>query len=301
MKVLYDLNEENKNLALALGFFDGVHLGHQEVIKSAVDHAKKNGAKSAVITFKEHPQVVLRGVAPSYISTKDKKYKKLEALGVDYCYELDFVDVCQLSGDDYIEKFLVKNFSPISISTGFNHYFGLDKSGTTSLLMEKSQMFGYKYFMVEPFTIDNQTVSSSLIRKKLQIGDLVNTKKMLGEDFSISGIVQKGVSLARKIGYKTANVIYPDNVLQLPVGVYKVLVDLEGQTYLGIANFGVKPTFENLVKKPLLEIHLLNFDRDIYGETLNVRFIEFIREERKFASAEDLIKQIELDLKRVLG
>ena len=87
----------------------------------------------------------------------------------------------------------------------------------------------------------------------------------------------------------------------MPVGVYKVLVDLEGQTYLGIANFGVKPTFENLVKKPLLEIHLLNFNREIYGETLNIRFIEFIREERKFASAEDLIKQIELDLKRVLG
>lgn len=300
MKVLYDLNEENKNLALALGFFDGVHLGHQEVIKSAVDFAKKNGAKSAVITFKEHPQVVLRGVAPSYISTKDKKYSKFEALGVDYCYELDFADVCQLSGEDYIENFLIKNFSPISISTGFNHYFGFGKSGTTRLLSEKSQEFGYEYFMLEPVVIGKETVSSSLIRRNLQIGDLVNAKNLLGEYFSVSGIVQKGASLARKIGYKTANVFYPDNVLQLPFGVYKVLVEFQGQKRVGIANFGVKPTFENLVKKPLLEIHLLDFDSEIYGETLQVNFIEFIREERKFASAEELIKQIELDLMRVV-
>lgn len=298
MKVLYDLSEDNKNLALALGFFDGVHLGHQEVIKSAVNYARENQTKSAVITFKEHPQVVLRGVAPAYISTKEKKYQKLENLGVDFCYELDFADVCKLSGVNYIEQFLVKNFSPISISTGFNHNFGYAKSGTTELLDDKSYEFGYKYFLVAPVSIDEETVSSSLIRKKLTNADLYSAKKMLGEDFSICGVVQKGASIARKIGYKTANVFYPQNVLQLPFGVYKVVVNLNGQNYLGIANFGVKPTFEKLTEKPLLEIHILGFDDEIYDEVLDVKFLEFIREERKFSSAQELIKQIELDMKK---
>lgn len=300
MKVLYDLGEENRKLALALGFFDGVHLGHQEVIKSAVNYARQNGTKSAVITFKEHPQVLLRGVAPAYISTQEKKYKKLEALGVDYCYELDFKDVCYLSGDDYIEKFLVETFSPVSISTGFNHYFGFKKSGSASLLAEKSSLCKYKYFMVEPVKIENEIVSSSLIRKKIASADLNVVEKMLGENFSVSGIVQKGACLARRIGYKTANVIYPEKNVKLPYGVYSVQVSIKNEKYFGIANFGVKPTFENLVENPLLEIHILNFDKDIYGETLDVKFLKFVREERKFSSAQDLINQIELDLKKVI-
>ena len=134
MEVFSNVDGQNKNLALALGFFDGVHLGHQEVIKSAVDYAKLTGQKSAVITFKEHPQVVLRGVKPEYISTVNFKRKMLEDLGVDFCYELDFNSVVHLSAQKYLKDFLIRNFAPVSISTGFNHNFGASKSGSSFIL-----------------------------------------------------------------------------------------------------------------------------------------------------------------------
>lgn len=292
MKVFTELNNENRNLSLALGFFDGVHLGHQEVIKSAVDFARQNGTKSAVITFKEHPQVVLRGCAPEYISNEAQRRENLAALGVDFCYELDFSAISGMDGEEYVKEILVKNFAPLSISTGFNHNFGAKKSGTPELLAKLGEKFGYKYFKIPPVEIEGEVVSSSLIRKKLSAGEVSAAEKLLGRPFSVSGVVQKGACLASKIGFKTANIAYPEGICRLPYGVYAVRAN--GMS--SIANFGVKPTFENLVAAPVLEVHILNFDKDIYGENLQVEFLEFIRAEKKFASVEELVAQIKNDI-----
>ena len=175
MKIFTELNNEYKNLALALGFFDGVHRGHQAVIASAVDFAQKNVAQSAVVTFKEHPQVLLRGCAPAYISTEALRREKLAALGVDLLFELDFKDFSNIYGEEYI-KLLVQNFEPISISTGFNHYFGAQKSGTPELL--EKYALGYKYFKTPPVEIEGEVASSSLIRKHLAAGDIKKAIKI---------------------------------------------------------------------------------------------------------------------------
>jgi len=281
----------DKNLALALGFFDGVHKGHVAVVKSAVEYAHQKGTKSAVITFKEHPQVLLRGEKPQYIMTHDERCKRLLSLGFDYCYELDFEKIAKLSGREYID-FLVENYSPLSISTGFNHTFGSNRSGTSDLLAEAANLHGYKFFKIPPVEVDGEVVSSSLIRKKLLSGNVRGANLMLSEPFSVSGTVQKGVGLASKIGFKTANIDYPNEILKLPFGAYSVLAN----GMKAVANFGVKPTFENLTDKPVLEVHILNFDKNIYGEKLKIEFLNFLRVEKKFNSADELISQIKIDI-----
>lgn len=289
MKIFTELNNEYKNLALALGFFDGVHKGHQTVITSTVDFARKNGSQAAVVTFKEHPQVLLRGCAPAYISTEALRREKLSELGVDILFELDFNAFSNISGEEYI-KLLVQNFEPISISTGFNHYFGAQKSGTPELL-EKSAL-DYKYFKTPPVIIEGEVASSSLIRKHLAAGDIKKANALLGYNFVIESTVQEGAKLASKIGFKTANLNYPPELIQLPYGVYCV----SANGLPAIANFGVKPTFSGLASAPVLEVHILNFNENIYGEKLRVEFIDFIRHEQKFDSVENLIAQIKSDI-----
>lgn len=301
MKIFTELNNENKNLALALGYFDGVHLGHQKVIKSAVDFARENGKQSAVITFREHPQVFLRGCVPEYISTAEERRCRIEALGVDLCYELDFSCVLQLSGEDYIKEILVKHFAPISVSTGFNHYFGAKKSGSPELLEACAGGYGFKYFKTPPVLIDGQVVSSSLIRQNLAEGKIRFANSLLGYSFSISGVVEKGANLAGKIGFKTANITYPKELLKLPFGVYSVNVQVCGESLKGIANFGIKPTFVSMVSAPVLEVHILNFEREIYGEKIRVDFLDFIRPEKKFDSVENLIEQIKNDISYLIN
>ncbi len=298
MQIFTELNK-NPNLSLALGYFDGVHKGHQAVIKSAVDFASQNGNKSAVITFKDHPCCFFRGVCPKYILTREDRIKHIEALGVDYIYILDFNSkLCMLSAEDYLKNVLIDNFSPKSISTGFNHYFGAKKSGGVDLLTEKQVEYGYKYFEIPPQKILNNTISSTAIRNALAKGDIQNANEMLGYNFTISGKVVKGQQLGRKIGFRTANLLYPPELIDLPFGVYSVLVDYMGIQYKGITNFGIRPTVSDS-HRCSLETHILDFNKDIYGEEISVSFLKMIRAERKFNSLEDLKAQISIDIQSV--
>lgn len=296
MKVISEISEQYKDLALALGFFDGVHIGHRRVITSAVDFAREKGVCSAVVTFKEHPQVLLKGVSPQYILTVEQRREKLEALGVDYCFELDFSQLSAMSAQQYLQDFLIRKFSPIFISSGFNHYFGAGKSGSPELLAKNAEIFRYKYLECQPVKIGEEIVSSSIIRKLLLNGDVKNANLMLEDTFKISGVVQKGAGLGKKIGFKTANLVYPDKLVCLPFGVFSVVVQIGSQRYRGVANFGVKPTFEDLVCSPVLEVHIIDFNDDVYGQNIVVEFVDFIRAEKKFVSIEGLISQIKSDI-----
>lgn len=298
MQIFTELNN-NPDLSLALGYFDGVHLGHQKVISTAVNFAHKNGNKSAVITFKDHPCCFFKGVCPKYILTREDRLKHIEALGVDYVYILDFdEELSRFTAEEYLKKILIDNFSPVSISTGFNHYFGAEKSGGADLLKKIQSVYGYEYFEIPPVKICNEIVSSTAIRNALSEGRIQRANEMLGYKFTISGEVVKGQQLGRQIGFRTANLIYPQELIDLPFGVYSVIVHHKGVTYNGITNFGIRPTVSD-THRCSLETHILDFDVDIYGQKISVEFLKMIRPEKKFDSIDDLKAQISLDIAEI--
>ncbi|MBS6602986.1 MAG: bifunctional riboflavin kinase/FAD synthetase [Brachyspira sp.] len=298
MQIFTELNK-NPELSLALGYFDGVHKGHQKVIRSAVEFTRQNGNKSAVITFKDHPCCFFRGVCPKYILTRADRLKHIEALGIDYVYILDFdARLCMLSAEDYLKNILIDNFSPKSISTGFNHYFGSKKSGGVDLLTKMQNIYGYEYFEIPPQKAGDDTISSTAIREALSKGQIQNANEMLGYNFTIKGEVVKGQQLGRKIGFRTANLVYPCELIDLPFGVYSVNVRYGELIYKGISNFGIRPTVSNS-KQCSLETHILDFDKDIYGEEISVEFLKMIRAERKFASLSELKAQIGEDISNI--
>lgn len=293
MQKFTELNQ-NHNLAIALGYFDGVHIGHRAVIKSAVDFAMKNNTKSAVITFSDHPYCYFKGVCPKYILTRKEREKRIEALGVDFLYELNFEDFAHLTAQEYLNNILINHFQPISISTGWNHNFGKNKSGNVDFLAEQAKNYNYKYFKIPPQKTNNEIISSTKIRKLLNKGDIEKANLMLGQNFSIEGEVVKGNQIGRTIGFRTANLVYPTELIELPYGVYSV-----DSTYgKGIANFGIRPTING--SHTSLEVHILNFEKDIYGKIINVNFNKMIRAEKKFPSLDALKNQIQLDIKSII-
>lgn len=290
---IYNTTNFNPKLSLALGFFDGVHLGHRAVIENAVNFAKANGNKSAVITFSNHPCCYLKNISPEYINTRQERENRIKALGIDYLYELDFGELSNFSAEEYLRNILVKNFSPISISTGWNHCFGFKKSGNVKFLHANEAKYNYKYFELPPQKIDNEIISSTTIRRYLTSGEIKKANAMLGYNFSITGEIVSGNQIGRTIGFPTANIIYPEDIVKLPHGVYSV----ETNYGKGIANYGTRPTINGT--DTLLEVNIIDFNKNIYGETLIVKFNKMIRPERKFQSLDALKKQIQLDIKSV--
>ncbi len=292
MQIFNELSK-NQNLSLALGFFDGVHLGHKAVIQSAVNYAKENNTKSAVITFTNHPFCYFYGKCPKYILSEKERENKIADLGIDYLYELDFESMSGLKADEYLKDVLIKYFTPCAISTGWNHNFGYKKSGNAKFLRDNSYKFGYKYFELSPQKINNEIVSSSTIRKYLSEGKIEKANTMLGYKFFTSNNIIKGHQIGRTIGFRTANLIYPNELIELPHGVYSVDTNF-GK---GIANFGTRPTVNG--EGTLLEVHILEFNKDIYGEKMFVEFNKMIRAEKKFESINALKLQIQKDLNNI--
>lgn len=292
MQKFTELNE-NKNLVLVLGFFDGVHIGHKEVIVSAVEYAKKYNLKSALLTFDIHPLCFFKNIVPQYISQNREKI--IQDLGIDYFYEIKFDNhIAKMEPKIYIKDILEKYFAPKAIFTGFNHTFGVDKKGTPEILTKYQKEFNYEYFEIPPQKFNDEVISSTRIRNGLINGDIELANSMLGRKFNFSSMVIEGQKIGRTLGFKTANIIYPKNIINIPFGVYEVITN-HGK---GIANFGIRPTVNNS-NEPVLEIHILNFDKDIYGETLSVEFVKKIRDERKFNSVNELKEQIQKDISAV--
>ena len=286
------------DLSLALGFFDGVHKGHQAVINNAVNYAHENNLKSAVVTFLDHPHCYFYGSAPKYILTRDDRAKHLANLGVDYLIELDFGSISGLTAEDYLRDILVKHFKPRAITTGWNHNFGYKKSGNVKFLEKYSKKFDYEYFEIPPQKANTLTISSTAIREFLTNGEIEKANEMLGYNFTICGKVEKGQQIGRTIGFPTANIIYPSELIELPLGVYSVSVKFNHEIFKGITNFGVRPTVSD-TKQTSLETHILDFDKDIYDKNIEVKFLKMIRPEKKFDSLEALKHQITHDIQSV--
>lgn len=284
---VFERLEHIENTSLALGFFDGVHLGHRAVINSAIN----NEGKTVVITFKKSPAEYFSNKEFKYINTVQKRRELIEALGVDYLFELYFTkELAEMSPENYIKNVLVEYFKPLSISTGFNHTFGRDKLGNTDTMSKFAKEYNYKYFCLEPQKLDNEIISSTKIRQYIQEGNIEKANKMLGYNFSINGEVIHGNEIGRTIGFPTANMNYPNNIVELPYGVYSSKT-LERNS---MTNYGIKPTINNNV--PIVETHILNFEKNLYNKDIEVEFVKRIRSEKKFDSLEELKEQINKDI-----
>lgn len=292
---IFEKFTKNDNLSLALGFFDGLHSGHKKVISNAVREAEKRGGKSGVVTFYDHPTCFFKNVQPKYLLERKTRIKMLEELGVDYLYQIKFDEnISTLEPKDYL-NILVDNFHPTSITTGFNHYFGKDKKGDSKLLNSLQNEYGYKYFEIEPKIVANEVVSTSLIKKNLLDGEIELANSRLGYEFFIEGEVVEGQKIGRTIGFPTANLNYPAEIIELPYGVYKTEAEIDGEKYASVTNYGLRPSVAS-DNSAFLEVHLKNFDKDIYGKVLKINFLKKIRNEIKFNSLQELQVQIKKDI-----
>lgn len=291
MGVYFELNE-NKNTVLALGFFDGVHFAHQTLIKKTVELAQKNGIKSALITFLDSPFYILTGKNPSYITLLDDKINLIQNLGVDDIYVLDFNKYKLMEAHDYIHNVLIEHFHPKFIVTGFNHRFGANKKGDSKLLSSFNHDFNY--VEINPIYEKNILISSTNIKKFISDGEIELANKMLNRNFSIKGTVIKGQEIARTLGYRTANIILDNKLIKPKYGVYFGYSYYKNTKYPSLINFGIRPSVDkNLVET--LEVHLLNFNKNLYGEELKVEFETFRRGEIKFSNIEELKNKINSD------
>jgi len=287
--------------SLALGFFDGVHLGHQRVIIDAVKRSKSIDAIATVVTFKNHPLKVLKGESPALITSLDKKLELFEELGVQAAVLVDFSsELARMTAEDYLKSIIIDSLHPRTITIGYNHNFGADKKGNDVLLKSLQDKYNYELSVIAPITIGNKVVSSSYVRELILSGDTRTAAKLLGKPFSIQNTVVHGEKRGRILGFPTANLVIPDDIIAPKTGVYSGMVNYENEIYKAVINVGKRPTFGDLTQD-LIEVHIAEFNKDIYGKTIEVSFIEKIRDERKFDSLDELKNQIQNDLNFVLN
>jgi len=294
MEVLHEINE-NKKLAIALGYFDGIHIGHKKIISQLVQQAKMKGIKSAIITFDKNPADYFNPEPTLNIQTFKDRQLILSSLGVDYLYELNFEKYKDLDAHDYLHNVLIKNFEPEMIIVGYNHTFGKDRGGSPSLLKEFASKYNYECIVVpEQKYQDKEEVSSTEIRKRIKYGHLNAVKALLGRHFSVRNSVIKGNKIARTLGYPTANLVWPNSMAKLPYGVYFGFVQTGAKMHPALISWGTKPTLTN-GKNEILEAHLYDFSEDLYGKIIKVIFVKKLRDEENFGNIRVLATQLQKD------
>lgn len=297
MKVFSDIDNlktEYSNIAMALGSFDGIHVGHQSLIKRVIQLAKENNGTSVVFTFGNHPMSVLvPDKVPPQIEDSTSRIAVLENMGVDVLLELPFTPEMAKETPEQFLEFLKEKIAPKYVVVGPNFSFGYKGEGTPRYLADNSEKFGFITEISPIVTIGDEIVSSTTIRKFITQGDLAEANKFLGRAFSYGGCVMHGDERGRLLGFPTANLDIDDTRVMLPYGAYVVKVYVEGDIYGGIANVGNNPTFEGCSSR--LEIHILNFSGDIYSKFIRIEFLDKIRDEQKFSSVDELVKQLNRD------
>ena len=295
----FNLSKIHKKSILLIGNFDGLHLGHQKLFKLAEKYSKKHKVKFGVLTFDPLPAMFFNKKLTNYrITSNLQKNLLFEKAGVDFIIVSRFnKSFSKISADNFIKKIIVKKINPNFIFVSNNFKYGFRRSGNVAKLISKENIYNYKIIKPSPLKKGKKIISSTLIRKLLQRGELKNANKLLGRNWSIIGVVQKGRRIGKKLGVPTCNIDIKNYVIAKP-GVYSVRVKVNNSNkiFKGIANLGYRPTFGE--KKILLEVNLFNFSGNLYNKSLNVSFYNFIRSEKKFNDHQDLIKQIEKDLKQ---
>ena len=298
---LHNLNTKKdfktQNLCLCIGNFDGIHLGHQHVIKKIINNSRSDNLKSAIMTFVPHPKIFFKRTDNNFnIITNDYKKNFLESLGVENYIEYKFnKTLSNLEAINFIEKILVKQLHVKKIIVGKDFRFGKDRKGDTALLKKLSNKYHYKLSIISHIKNKktNLKFSSSLIRKNINKGSFEKVSEALGRNWFMQGKIIKGDQKARLINFPTAN-MKPGNHILPKKGVYCVNIVFQANLYRGIANFGERPTVKGV--NLLLETHIFDFNGDIYGKELTVEFLTFIRPEKKFKDFKSLTNQIQKDV-----
>ena len=304
MKIIYPQKNTEKTRSATIGFFDGVHLGHRFVMEQLKKTAEKNNASSLIITFDAHPRKVIRSdFQPKLLTTLPEKLKLFNKTGVDACAVLDFTpEMAQLPAYDFMKQVLKEQYNVDALLIGYDHRFGKNRQETFEQYVEYGKTLGIELVLLERFSSrEMENISSSEIRRALQNGEISRANAMLGYDYFFEGQVIDGFKIGRKIGFPTANLQLNEQEKLLPaVGVYAVKILADGEIYPGMLNIGNRPTLEN-GNRISIEAHIIDFDKDIYNQTIEVSFLHKIRDEKKFDSVDKLIEQLTKDKEEVLG
>lgn len=280
---------------VALGFFDGLHRGHMALMETVQSVAKQKHLKRAIMTFSDHPKSYLQQIPFQSLTTLKDKVEIMESLNFDYMFVIPFTtEIAKYHPKQFIEEYICK-LQMKHIVCGFDYHFGYHGGGNIESLQKYSYL-GYQISIIDKLEDAGKKISSTYIRELLNEGKVQKANTYLGREYKISGEVIYGRQIGRtQLGYATANVAYKEYVLPKR-GVYGSRVIVDDKEYIGMTNIGYNPTFGDL-KKPSLEVHIFDFDENIYGKTISVYFSKHIRNEKKFSSKEDLIKQLENDQK----
>jgi riboflavin kinase / FMN adenylyltransferase len=292
----HNLVKENiSNTVMALGYFDGVHLGHQEVINTAKYHARDKGMQCAVMTFDPHPSVVLRGKkAVKYITPLEDKISQIEMLGIDLLYIIEFTEqFANLLPQEFVDQFII-GFNVKHVVAGFDFSYGRLGKGTMETLPFHSRN-QFTQTTVEKLAEKDTKISSTLIREFIANGEVEELPNYLGRYYLTNGKVVHGEKRGRKIGFPTANIQIAPDYISPPLGVYAVKIKIGSEWHIGVCNLGVKPTFHENKIIPSIEVHILDFNQMIYDQPVAVKWYKRLRSEKKFNGIQELIMQIERD------
>ena len=286
-----------------VGTFDGLHVGHQKIIRRMKEIAAEKGGQTILVTFHPHPRLVLNNNKGElkFINTLKRKYDLLDSFGIDHMIIIPFTkEFAKTSSEDFIHDFLVEKIGVKKLIVGYDHHFGKNREGNYEKLIGLGNKMGFEVEEIPAQIIDGVAVSSTKIRNALAGGDVALANRMLGYTYSISGIVVPGNKIGRKIGFPTANIEVGDEYKLIAAGgVYQCKVEIGGKTFEGMGNIGTRPTVG--INGLVTEVHILNFDRDLYGQEITIHFLDRIRDERKFDSLELLREQLEKDKAAILG
>lgn len=282
-----------------IGFFDGVHKGHQFLIHQVVEEAKRLGGVSVCVTFANHPRSVVEQMKGHQLSmqlltTQDEKVMMLKRMGIQEVSLLEFTpEIAMMSAYDFMSEVLKGQMAVDVLVIGYDHRFGHNRSEGFDDYVRYGKEIGIRIVQAQAYEENHITVSSSLIRETLLQGRVADSRKLLGYDYFVEGVVVNGFKVGRRIGYPTANVeVAPEKLIPCD-GVYAVRVELESRMFGGMLNIGWRPTFSG--NKRTIEVNLFDFDGNIYSEQITIHFVDFLRQEQKFDSPEALIQQLAID------
>lgn len=282
--------------AIAIGMFDGVHLGHKAVIQKAIDYAKQNHIQSGVITLSKHPRELTSEKAPELLTDLKQRLILFERMGLDLVLVIDFnQELMNTSAEDYLNKYLKDFLRAQFISTGYDHHFGKNREGNIQFLEKWSEKNSIRLNIEKEFRIEGETVSSSKIRELIKNGEIEKANKFLGHDFFILSKVIHGDKRGSKLGLPTTNLEITEKMIIPKTGVYAGYCKVKNIEYNCAINVGYRPSFDSGENKLTIEAHILDFDQEIYGQEIELYFKKRLRDEKKFASENELIEQIKLD------
>ena len=286
-------------LFLAIGVFDGVHRGHQAVISTSADHARAANGMPVVVTFDPHPEKVLRPEhAPHLLTATQHKVALIRNLGVRQLLIINFdKQFAATEPEDFVQQLVLHSKPLREICVGHEWSFGRNRRGNLDLLKKLGEEFDFRVVGVPPVRINGEVVSSTAIRRAIETGDFARAPAMLGREYTILGTVTRGDNLGKKIGFPTANLSAHSEQFP-PNGVYVAEAKIDNELHRGVINLGVRPTVSGGKSERVLEIHLFDFNRDIYGQDVEVGFLKFLRPEKKFENLDALVQQIRKDVEQ---